>query len=725
MQSSIAARAGRWSARHRKTAIIGWLAFVILAALAGGSVGQKNLPEAELGNGESKRADMIVDAADYPERTQEQILVQPRGTGRASDPQVQVAIRDVVMRLREVDGVAAIQPPDVSADGRSALVTFQIPDGDRNEKTVEATLAATSAAQAQHPEVRVEQFGEASVVKALDESAEESQQKADLFAYGTTIVILLVAFGAIVAAGVPLLLGATAVAGAMGLLAPVSQIQALSEEVGVVVALIGLAVGVDYAMFYLRRAMEERDRGRSAEEAIDIAAATSGRAVLISGITVMIAMAGMFIAGNPIFTAFGIGTILVVAVAVLGSLTFLPAMLAFLSRKNWTEKGRVPFVARLRHANRGESRFWGAILDRVLRRPLVATIIAGGILVGLTIPALGMEFKNAGTDGFSRSIPIIKTYDRIQEAFPGGALPAVVVVKADDVTTPEVRGAIRDLHDTAIASGRLSEPSDVQISPDKTVAQVMLSTQGNGTDAASNASLATLRDEVVPATVGRLANAEVAVTGMTAESKDFLDVMQARLPFVFAFVLTLAFLLLLVTFRSIVVPLKAIVLNLLSVGAAYGVLVLVFQDGHGEKLLDFQSVGGITPWIPLFLFVVLFGLSMDYHVFILSRIREGVLRGLSTEDAVRDGIKRTAGVVTSAAAVMVAVFASFTLSVDQSMKQLAVGLAVAVLIDATIVRAILLPATMKLLGKRNWYLPKVLGWLPRVEHEPRPEPAAA
>src|SRR3712207_201159 len=257
----------------------------------------------------------------------------------------------------------------------------------------------------------------------------------------------------------------------------------------------------------------------------------------------MTAMAGLLFAGNPIFVGFGIATILVVAVAMLGSLTFLPAMLAFLSRKNWTEKGRVPFVARRRHKNRGESRFWGAILDRVLRRPLVAAIIAGGLLVALSIPALGMQFKDAGTDGFSRSIPIVKTYDRIQEAFPGGALPAVVVVKADDVTKPEVKAAIKDLHDRAIASGRLSEPSDVQISPDKTVAQVMLSTQGNGTDAASNASLATLRDEVVPATVGRLADADVAVTGMTAESKDFLDVMEARLPLVFAFVLTLAFIL--------------------------------------------------------------------------------------------------------------------------------------------------------------------------------------
>jgi RND superfamily putative drug exporter len=264
------------------------------------------------------------------------------------------------------------------------------------------------------------------------------------------------------------------------------------------------------------------------------------------------------------------------------------------------------------------------------------------------------------------------------------------------------------------------EPFTVEVSPDRTVATVALAVRGTGTDAASDRSVEVLREDVIPATVGRLAGVDVAVTGLTAGAHDFLEVMQSRLPLVFGFVLSLAFVLLLVTFRSIVVPIKAIVLNLLSVGAAYGVLVLVFQDGHGEELLDFQSVGGIAPWLPLFLFVILFGLSMDYHVFILSRVREAVLGGMGTEDAVAHGIKSTAGVVTSAAAVMVAVFASFAISTNQEMKQLGVGLAVAILIDATLVRAVLLPATMKLLGSRNWYLPRGLAWLPRPAPEPMP-----
>jgi uncharacterized membrane protein YdfJ with MMPL/SSD domain len=726
-KSNIAARAGRWSAHHRKTAILGWIAFVILATVIGGKIGNNELGDSEGGNGDSNRANMIIDAADFPEQTGEQVLIQGKGSIKAGDPQVAAAVKDVVSHLERIDGVTDIESPlnkddranTVSADGRSVVVNYTLPgDTDANQKRIEAPLAAVSAAQKAHPELLVQAFGDASADKALAAQEAKDGQKGHFVSYGLTLVILLAAFGAFVAAGIPLLLGATAVAGTVGLLAPISQIYALSESVSQVVVVIGLAVGVDYAMFYLRREMEERDKGRSPEAALEIAAATSGRAVLVSGITVMMAMAGMFLSGNAVFSSFGVGTMLVVAVAMLGSLTALPAMLSYLGQKGWTEKGRVPFVTKRRHKTKGESRIWGAILTRVLKRPLVSVIIAGGILVGLSIPALSMQFKDPGLDGYSRDLAVMKTYDRIQAAFPGGAVQSMTVIKAKDVTTPEVKGAIQQLHDKAIASGELSEPSGVEISPDKTVAIVGLSVKGSGTDDASNRSVEVLRQDVIPATVGKLPNAEVKVTGLTAGSKDFLDVMRSHLPLVFAFVLGLAFILLLVTFRSIVVPIKAIILNLLSVGAAYGVLVLVFQDGHGEKLLNFQSVGGITSWLPLFLFVILFGLSMDYHVFILSRVREAVDRGMKTDDAVMHGIKATAGVVTSAAMVMVAVFGSFALGAEQDLKQLGVGLGVAIFIDATLVRAVLLPATMKLLGERNWWLPKRLSWLPKFEHEP-------
>jgi uncharacterized membrane protein YdfJ with MMPL/SSD domain len=731
---NLASLVGRWSAQHRRTAVIGWILFVVLAVVVGGKIGQNDLDESASGNGDSKRGDMIVKAAGFPEQADEQVLVQGKGSVKADDPEVTAAVRDVVRRLERIDGVTEIESPldpatrvnTLSKDGRSAVVNFAMPGPDEHaDKLVEQPLAAVAAVQKAHPEVRVEQFGDVSATEAIAAQDAKDGKKSQLISTALTLVILLVAFGAVVAAGLPLVLGASAVAGTVGLLGPVSQLYALPADVAELVVIIGLAVGVDYAMFYSRRVMEERDRGHSAEAAVEIAAATSGRAVLISGMTVMTAMAGLLFAGNPIFVGFGIGTMLVVAVAMLGSLTVLPAMLAFLSRKNWLEKGRVPYITRRRHEAKGESRVWGAILTRVLKRPLVSTVIAGGLLVALCIPAFGIQLTNPGYDGYSRSQPVIQTYDRLQAAFPGGTVPATTVIKADDVTAAPVQAAIKQLHDQALATGQLSEPSHVEISPDKTVAVVALSVKGSGTDAASERSLQVLRSEVVPATVGKLAGAEVAVNGVTAGSKDFIDAMTSRVPLVFGFVLSLAFILLLVTFRSIVVPIKAIVLNLLSVGAAYGVLVLVFQDGHGEKLLDFQSVGGIAPWIPLFLFVILFGLSMDYHVFILSRVREAVNRGMSNDDAVAHGLKSTAGVVTSAALVMVAVFGSFALGSDQLAKQIGVGLAAAILIDATIIRAVLLPASMKLLGERNWYLPTYLGWLPKLEHEPQATPAPA
>jgi uncharacterized membrane protein YdfJ with MMPL/SSD domain len=729
---NLASRAARWSAGHRKTAIFGWLAFVVIAVFLAGAVGQKTIADEDYGNGESKKADKAIAAADFRDAAEEQVLVQGRGSVKVGDAHFTAAVKDVESRLEGVKGVDNIESPfakgnegQLSKDGRSALVTFEIPgDDDVAEERVDSALAATAAAQKANPAVYVGQFGDASADKAISKAFEDDFKKAEGLSLPITLLILVVAFGALVAAGVPLLLGLTAVAATIGLIAPISQLFPMDESASSVILLVGLAVGVDYSMFYLRRKMEERDAGRSKEDALAFAAATSGQAVLISGLTVMIAMAGMFFAGSIVFQSFAVGTILVVGVAVIGSLTVLPAVLSKLGDK--VEKGRVPIIGRMRHRNHGESRVWGWILDRVLRRPVVSLVVAGGLLVALAIPALNMHTANPGTSGLPRSLEVMKVYDRIQAAFPGGPIPAIVAVQADDVTAPEVQSGIKAMSDRALATGQMSEPVTTDISPDKTVEVVSIPMDGNGTDDVSNATLATLRNDVIPATIDKVGGVEADVTGMTAGSKDFNDAMASHLPIVFAFVLGLAFLLLLVTFRSIVVPLKAIVLNMLSVAAAYGILTFVFQDGHGESILGFESFGGITSWLPLFLFVILFGLSMDYHVFILSRIREAVDRGMTTDEAVAHGIKQTAGVVTSAAVVMVAVFSIFgTLSMVE-FKMMGVGLAVAVLIDATIVRGVLLPAAMKLLGDWNWYLPKRLNWLPRISHEHAlPEPAQA
>ena len=730
-RTSISSRAARWAANHRRAAILGWIAFVVAAFMIGGAVGTQTIADEDLGNGDSRQADQIVADAGYPEDDYESVLVQSKSGATTNDSQFQAAISDTEQRLAQVAHVADIESPlkaqhadQVSADGRSALIGFQLRGNDEQmSDRVEAPLAAVAEAQDAHPEFTIEEFGGASAEKALDEALAEDFQRAEFLSLPITLLILVVAFGALVAAGVPLLLGLAAVFATLGILGPVSQLFPVDEQISSVILLVGLAVGVDYSLFYLRRERAERRAGHSNEAALAIAAATSGRAVLVSGLTVMIAMAGMFLTGSATFMSFAVGTILVVAVSMLGSLTVLPAVLSKLGDK--VEKGRVPFVHRLRRRGDGESRVWSAILDRVLRRPLVSAVLAGGLLVALAIPSLRLNTVESGVEGIPDSLPIMQTYERMQAAFPGGQIPLEAVVQTDDVSDPEVAGAIDDLREQALATDLMNGPVDVSVNPDQTVAVISIPMKGNGTDDTSIRALETLRDDLIPSTLGQVDGTSTYVTGMTAESEDFNEQMSGSAPIVFAFVLGLAFLLLMVTFRSIVIALKAIVLNLLSVGAAYGVLVWVFQDGHGESLLGFESNGGIASWLPLFLFVLLFGLSMDYHVFILSRIREAFDRGMNTGDAVADGIKSTAGVVTSAAVVMIAVFSVFATLSMLDFKQMGVGLAVAVLIDATIVRAVLLPATMKLLGDWNWYLPSWLGWLPRVGREPEPEGATA
>ena len=585
-------------------------------------------------------------------------------------------------------------------------------DADTATDRIQPVMDAVDAAAAANPTLRIEEFG-VSAEKQLDDKFNQDLERAGLLSLPVTIVILVVAFGALVAAGIPLLLALSAVMATMGLLAIPSQVWPVDENISAIVLLIGLAVGVDYSMFYLKREREERAAGKSESAALEAAAATSGRSVLISGLTVMTAMAGMFLTGDKTFGSFAMATILVVAIAVLGSLTVLPALLSWLGDR--VNKVRVPFLHRFQRPEGG--RAWGWILDRVLAHPLVSVVGATAVLVALALPALGMKTVVPGAEALPQDLPAVQTYNRLQAAFPGGQDPATVVVKAPSIDSPQVKTAIADLQRQALAGGQFHQPVTVSVNKARTVAEIDLPIAGSSTDAASNAALASLRGKIVPDTVGSIDGVEVGVTGTTAISKDFDSAMRSTAPLVFAFVLAFAFVLLLVSFRSIVLAVKAILLNLLSVAAAYGILVLVFQHSWAKGILGFDYSGGVMAFMPVFLFVILFGLSMDYHVFILSRIREAYDRGMKTEDAVAHGIKTTAGVVTSAAIVMVFVFGIFaTLSIVM-LKQFGVGLAAAVLIDATIVRAVLLPAAMMLLGDWNWYLPRWLEWLPKLEHE--------
>jgi uncharacterized membrane protein YdfJ with MMPL/SSD domain len=695
---NLAGRMGRWSARHRKTAVFGWLAFVVLAVVLGGLLPRGEITPAEELLGAPAAAQRILDANGWHQPASEMVLVQRNADVPAAA--ATAAVTDLVAQLTRTPAVENVASPLdgaplVSADRRSALVTFDIA-GDRTdaEDKIRPIQQAVAGVAADHADVRVEQFGSTSANVALNDTIDADFQRAELLSIPITLAVLLLAFGAVVAAVLPLVFALTAFAGALGLLGFTSQLWHVDQTASIVMLLIGLAVGVDYSLFYLKREREERARGAGRVDALDIAAATSGHSVLVSGLTVMVAMAGMFLTGFSVFTGVASATILVVAASVLGSLTVLPALMAWLGDR--VEAGRIPL---LRRGTAGVGRFWPAVLGAVLRRPLIATLAAGASLLALAVPALSMHLRNEGVQDLPQDLAVIQTYNRITETFPGGPAPAEVIIEAPDVTAPEVRAAIAELRQRALVTGRMNEPIGVETNAAGTIAVVTVPLIGDGEERASTDALATLTDDVVPATVGALEDVTVVVAGDTAYSVAFKALMSERTPWVFGFVLVLAFALLLVSFRSVVVALTAIVLNLLSVAAAYGAMVLVFQHGWGADLIGVDHTSAIVSGIPLFLFVILFGLSMDYHVFILSRIREARDRGCSTSDAIAHGITTSAGVVTSAAVIMVFVFLTFVTLSMTSMKQIGLGLAIAVLLDATVVRAVLLPAVMRLLGR--------------------------
>jgi uncharacterized membrane protein YdfJ with MMPL/SSD domain len=762
MKPNLAARAAHWSAAHWKTATFGWLALVAVAAVLGTVAGTNKLTDDRQGTGETATAQRILADSGFPRPAGESVLIQSNSFG-ASDQRFHATVASVTQKLKAQPEVTNVRSPyqagdaaAVSKDGHSALVEFDmVGRADTAKDRVQPVLDAVAAAQKDNPGFTIAQFGPASAQHALENTVGKDFQQAEQLSLPIIFVVLLVAFGAFVAAGLPLLLGFSAVLGALGLSALISKAVPATETTASVILLMGMAVGVDYALFYLKREREERAAGHENRLALHRAAATSGQAVLISGATVMIAMAGMIFAGSNVFTSIGVGAMIVVFVAMVGSLTVLPAVLAklgsradrgllavlaaglaLLGRRIGSEpqllarlKDRRTLLQRLK-GGRQESRVWGLVLRPAMRFPGLTAVASAALLAVLALPALGMHTGFSSFADLPKDMQIVQSYDATRNAFPGAPSPAQVVIKAPDVTSTHVQAGIAALKRQAVASGVMHEPIQTAVNADKTVARVALPLAGDGTNSTSTNALKVLRAQVIPATIGTVAGAQVAVTGDAAATHDFNETMKSHMPLVFAFVLGLAFLLLLLTFRSIVIPLKAIALNLLSVGAAYGVLVWIFQQGHLQGLLGFHSNGAVVAWLPLFLFAVLFGLSMDYHVFILSRIKELVDRGVPTGEAVERGIRSTASTVTSAAVVMIAVFAIFASLSTLDMKQLGVGLAVAVLIDATVIRGLLLPASMKLLGRWNWYLPRWLGWLPRLRvapelHEPTGTPPSA
>lgn len=731
-RGALVERVTGWSIRHRAWAIAGWFALVVGAVVSSGLVTGVGARSSD--PGEAGRARRVLQAQQTFEPIRENVLVQARESGGprlVEDPELRRATADLVATLRQApDAVTDVRSPLapdegvlVSQDGRSGLVTFLVagPD-DQRVAHYEAAVEAVETVQARHPRARLAQAGDRSLASAVDQAISKDFRRSELISLPLTLVILLVVFGSVIAAGIPVLLTLTIVVTTFSLLGVIEHWMAINSAVFSMVLLIGVAVGVDYSLFYLRREREERAAGRDIGEALGITARTSGHVVAVSGLTVMLCMSGLLFTGIGTFRGLTVGTILIVGLAVVGSVTVLPALLAALDR--WVDKGRIPWLGRRQTAVR-ESRFWSAVARVVVRRPLLCGGAATLVLVIMALPALGMRLQDpAVTDSLPRRVPAVDAAVRLQAAFPGAAAPARVVIwdtRGGAIDTPAVRQAVDGLHGQVAASGgTLAEPISVAAVDRALVVRIPLA--GSGTDATSNRALETLRHRVLPATLGRVDGIDYAVMGRTAFAYDFAHRLNARTPIVFAFVLVVAFALLVVAFSSLAIAVVSIALNLLSIGAAYGILTWVFQDGHLASALDFTSYGGVVGWLPLFMFVILFGLSMDYHIFILSRIRERWLAGANAREAVVGGIGSSAGVVTSAAVIMTAVFTVFVTLSAIEYKMLGVGMAVAVLIDATIVRGVLLPALMALLGARAWALPRWLERLPGANKKSSPTP---
>jgi putative drug exporter of the RND superfamily len=726
LRRPIVERVACWSARHRKTAVAAWLTFMAAAFIAGQFATGNGVQQYD--PGQAGRGEQVLTNLGVVTPPTESVLIEARTDERHLAAAATASARQTAAKVRRVtlQVEAALEAlPQAAADihapfphgapsllashGTAALVTFQVagPNADA-DTTVLTDLAAVHHIQAAHPGLLVREAGDASTDRVASALLGQDFRQSEWTSIPLTLILLIAVFGALIAAGIPVLLAGTAVITAVSLLGIAGHWLPVGSGTSELVLVIGMAVGVDYSLFYLRREREERMNGHDNIGVVGIAAATSGRAILVSGLTVMVSLAGLFLTGIDIFTGIAFGTMMVVGVAVLGSLFFLPALLSWLGP--WADRGQLPYLGR-RLTHPQPSKLWAGLARRVVRKPLLFGGIAAAALLALSAPALGMRIGNPAID-LPDNLGVVQVLAEIQHEFPGKPAPADVVVSGSGLESQAMRTQIAALQADARTGGAIHGPVRATAVAHGKALVIEVPLAGNGTSTQSDSALLTLENKILPATIGKVGGASFAVTGNTASSYDLRSTLDSRTPLVFAVVALLAFLLLMCAFRSVTIPLVSIVLNLLSVGGAYGLVTLIFQDGHLQGLLGFTSFGALVPWVPLFTFVMLFGLSMDYHVFILSRIRELWTGGASTRDSIVDGVGKSAGVVTSAAIIMVAVFSIFATLSMIDVKMLGVGLAAAVLIDATIVRGVVLPAALALLGERAWYLPSWLSWLP-------------
>jgi RND superfamily putative drug exporter len=705
-----------------------WVAIVVSAVMVAGAMLGDSLTVSDdfTNNPESKQAATLLEQyRGTAESNVEYVVIL--GTATADDPAFQAHVAEVQAEVASLDvvefaGSYLTGDGPVSASGHAVLVPYGLVGDDHDALTANAVVVSEAVAGMQADGFTTVVGGALTLENDIIRVAEESLVTGELIGLGVALVVLVFVFGAVVAGLIPLLLAIMAISIAMGLAALVGQVFELSFFIANIITMIGLAVGIDYSLFIISRYREEREAGFEKTEAIGRAGATAGKAVMFSGFTVILALAGMFLLPNTTMRGIGMGAILVVSISVLASLTLLPAVLALLGDR----------IERLRVRGRGrhsKGRFWDRITGVVTRRPVVSLVLAGGVLVMAAMPVFQMHQGFSGVSDLPDEVESKQAFLVLEEEFSGG-LGSPVEVVIDGEITDSVAASIDELVEAMAADGSFG-PVTIEVSATRDLAVVSALLDGDMLTDASLDAIRRVRGEVVPQVFAAEA-VDVLVGGDTAENLDYLGQVSDYTPWVFLFVLGSSFFLLMIAFRSIVIPAKAILLNLLSVGAAYGLLVLFFQEGTGfgfikdlADWLGFVQTESIQAGMPLFMFSILFGLSMDYHVFMLSRIRERFDETGDNDESVAYGLRTTGALITGAAAIMVAVFSGFATGALPGLQQMGFGLAVAVALDATIVRTILVPASMKLLGARNWWFPSWLGWLPEIHIEGTlaPEPA--
>jgi RND superfamily putative drug exporter len=714
---SVTQRLARSSA-HRPWLVVGlWVATIAVAGSLSAQLLEGALTtEIDFTNDpEAKRAAELIEQR-FGEAGETEVFIISSTDLTVTDPSFEREVRSLQESASDKGADATTfyetdDPSMVSDDGHTTLipVTFEEPE------EVADLLPAVEGLRDEANEsgiVSARSLGAVSIEEDFNRIAEEDLQRGEAFGVMVALVVLVLVFGAVVAGIIPIIMGVASIVVAIGLVALAGMMVDFSFFVTNIITMMGLAVGIDYSLFIVSRFREERAKGLPKLDAISATGATASRAVFFSGVIVVLALLGMLIVPTTIFRSIGAGAIFVVVVAALASLTLLPALLSLLGDR--VNSLRV-LRRRMDFGSESSHRFWNAITRRVMRRPGINLVIGAGLLIAASLSYLNINSGTAGVSTLPEDAPSRQAFDILATEFSGGLSSPVEVVIDGEASSPEVKGAIQELHG-AVGRDELFGRSQTKVNEAADTTIVSFPINADPSSEAATTAIGLLRDDYVPAAFEGV-HAEVLVGGDTAYNKDLFDVTEDYTPIVFSFVLALSFLLLMVVFRSIVVPLKAIVMNFLSVGATYGLIVLVFQEGIGADVLGFRQVESIEAWLPLFLFSILFGLSMDYHVFLLSRIKERFDQTGDNAESVAYGLRTTGGLITGAAAIMVAVFGGFAAGDLAPLQQTGFGLAIAVLIDATLVRSVLVPASMKLLGDRNWYLPRWLEWLPNISVE--------